>query len=270
VRFLWTTRDISPQSKVSSDYVHGYPREEQHRLAEQTAVLAPNLFRGWDLCGCRSLLELGCGVGAELAHLRGLWPGLAPTGIDLSDGHLCAAREWLAERKGGVDIGLVRGNACALPFADGTFDAAITIWMLEHVADPRRLLGEALRVLSPHGRLVCTEVDNDTSAFAPEVPAIRDWWARFNRCQRRAGGDPWVGRRLAGLARSLGARDIATATLPIVSSQGATPIGDCTARALRTAQPLRVAPYGKRSGAGEKPGITTLLSSSGRHGCHPG
>jgi ubiquinone/menaquinone biosynthesis C-methylase UbiE len=204
---------------VSSDYIHGYSRAEQHRLAEQTAVLAPNLFRGWDLAGCHSLLELGCGVGAELAHIRGLWPGIALTGIDLSEGHLGAARALFAERAVCADIGLVRGDAYALPFADGTFDAAITVWMLEHVANPRRVLGEALRVLSPHGRLICTEVDNDSFGFAPEVPAIRDWWDRFNRCQRQAGGDPWVGRRLADIARSLGARDIATETLPIVSSQ---------------------------------------------------
>lgn len=204
---------------MSRDYIHGYSREEQHRLVEQTAVLAPNLFRGWDLSGCRRLLELGCGVGAELAHIRGLWPGVALTGIDLSAGHLGAAREGLAGRKGCEDIGLVQGDACALPFADGIFDATVTIWMLEHAADPRRVMAEALRVLSPNGRLICTEVDNDTFAFAPEVPAIRAWWQRFNRCQRRAGGDPWIGRRLADLARSLDARDISTETLPIVSSQ---------------------------------------------------
>jgi ubiquinone/menaquinone biosynthesis C-methylase UbiE len=204
---------------VSSGYIHGYSRNEQHRLAEQTDVLAPNVFRNWDLAGCRSLLELGCGVGAELAHIRSLWPGVSLTGIDRSEGHLGAARENLSARKACEDIALVRGDARMLPFADGSFDAAVTVWMLEHVADPRRILAEALRVLTPGGRLICTEVDNDTFAFTPEVPAIRDWWERFNRCQRLAGGDPWVGRRLAEIARSLGARDIATETLPIVSSQ---------------------------------------------------
>jgi SAM-dependent methyltransferase len=38
-----------------------------------------------------------------------------------------------------------------LPFADGAFDLAIGVSVLEHVADPARCVAEVYRVLAPHG-----------------------------------------------------------------------------------------------------------------------
>jgi SAM-dependent methyltransferase len=46
------------------------------------------------------------------------------------------------------------GDAQALPFADGSFDAALAAWMLYHVPDLDRALAELARVLRPGGRLV--------------------------------------------------------------------------------------------------------------------
>lgn len=40
-----------------------------------------------------------------------------------------------------------------LPFADGSFDAAINIVVLEHIAYPAKAIGEFRRVLKPGGRL---------------------------------------------------------------------------------------------------------------------
>lgn len=203
---------------ASDDYIHGYSRREQQRLIAQAQVLAPNVFAGLDLGATRRLLELGCGVGAELAQIRDRWAGIELTGIDRSQGHLEAAREHLRAEIESGQARLVRADATALPFPAGTFDAVITVWMLEHVAKPQRVLAEALRVLGEDGWLISIEVDNASFAFEPDVPAITDWWARFNRYQREAGGDPFVGRRLHGLARELGCRDIRTETLPIIAS----------------------------------------------------
>jgi hypothetical protein len=62
-------------------------------------------------------------------------------------------------------------------------------------------------------------VDNATFGFEPEPAAIRQWWDRFNRYQGAAGGDPFVGRRLAGIAAQLGCRDIVAYSVPIISSR---------------------------------------------------
>lgn len=49
----------------------------------------------------------------------------------------------------------VRGVAERLPFADGVFDAVISIAVLEHVRDPFAAAAEMCRVLKPGGELIC-------------------------------------------------------------------------------------------------------------------
>jgi SAM-dependent methyltransferase len=49
----------------------------------------------------------------------------------------------------------VIGVGEALPFKDGTFDAVVSIAVLEHVRDPFRCASEIVRVLKPGGDLFC-------------------------------------------------------------------------------------------------------------------
>jgi SAM-dependent methyltransferase len=57
-----------------------------------------------------------------------------------------------ATRVRGVEA--VLGDVQSLPFDDGAFDAALAAWMLYHVPDRDRALGELARVLRPGGRLI--------------------------------------------------------------------------------------------------------------------
>lgn len=57
----------------------------------------------------------------------------------------------------GVEKGTdIQANAAQLPLVDGAFDAVICAELLEHVPDPRPVLGEAWRVLKPGGKLLIT------------------------------------------------------------------------------------------------------------------
>lgn len=199
-------------------YIHGFSSVEQHRLVVQARILSAELFRGLDLSGAHNLLELGCGVGAELAILAQRWPGLALTGVDLSASQLVAARGLLADIPETRPIALVQADARRLPFASASFDRVISIWLLEHVADPLGILREALRVTRPQGELICTEVDNTTFELNPPVPAIEDWWQCFNRYQQAAGGDPYIGAKLGRLAQALGGEGIITQRLAVIDS----------------------------------------------------
>jgi len=49
----------------------------------------------------------------------------------------------------------VRGVGEALPFVDGSFDAVLSLAVLEHVKDPFRCAREIARVLKPGGELMC-------------------------------------------------------------------------------------------------------------------
>lgn len=55
------------------------------------------------------------------------------------------------------DLPFVVGDATALPFADGTFDAVTISFGLRNVADTAAGLAEMLRVTKPGGRLVVCE-----------------------------------------------------------------------------------------------------------------
>jgi SAM-dependent methyltransferase len=61
-------------------------------------------------------------------------------------------------------IGVLRGDACRLPFPDETFDVVITSEVLEHIQDDVAAIGEMVRVLKPGGRFAAT-----VPAWLPEV-----------------------------------------------------------------------------------------------------
>ncbi|MGH2932905.1 MAG: class I SAM-dependent methyltransferase [Gaiellaceae bacterium] len=93
----------------------------------------------------RRYLEVGCGPG-ELAERVGSELGAEVVAVDTS------ARMVELARARGVDARV--GDVQDLPFADASFDCAGAAWMLYHVPDVPRALGELARVLRPGGRLV--------------------------------------------------------------------------------------------------------------------
>lgn len=101
--------------------------------------------------GGQKVLELFSGT-ATLS-LMAAGRGADATALDVTVGMLKAARE--KARSQDQRIGLVRGDAAELPFAQGSFDRVMASMGL-HEARPgalRGILSEAGRVLKPGGRL---------------------------------------------------------------------------------------------------------------------
>lgn len=96
------------------------------------------------LADCQSILDVGCGTADLLAKLR---PRKRVLGIDMTPAMLAA----------GPGRGYVAASAAEhLPFADASFDGAVSINLLEHVPEPSRVLKELARVLCNGGRVVLT------------------------------------------------------------------------------------------------------------------
>jgi SAM-dependent methyltransferase len=95
----------------------------------------------------RRVLEVGCGWG-EFAARMGEELGVEVVAVDLSPRMVELARERGVEARA--------GDVQELPFADAAFDCAVANWMLYHVPDIERGLGELARVLRPGGRLVAS------------------------------------------------------------------------------------------------------------------
>ena len=200
---------------MSSGYIHTFSAEEQARLVAQAAFLEPYIFPTIDFSGCARVLEVGCGVGAELQILRHRFPQAHLTGLDFSEVQLGKARELLqAEFATGV-VELCHGSAYELPFADGSFDGVCLIWVLEHLSEPGRALREARRVLRSGGVLSVTEVFNAGLRVEPASPAMTEYWTAFNTLQRQLGGAPDVGAELGALAAEAGFGEVLFRTLPV-------------------------------------------------------
>ena len=81
--------------------------------------------------------------------------GTAVSTVELSaSGATCIAADFsLGMLKAGADrdVPKVAADALALPFADGSFDAATISFGLRNVLDPKKALAEMLRVTAPGG-----------------------------------------------------------------------------------------------------------------------
>jgi demethylmenaquinone methyltransferase/2-methoxy-6-polyprenyl-1,4-benzoquinol methylase len=92
---------------------------------------------------------------------------------------------------GAAPVEWVRADAMALPFADGTFDAATVAFGVRNLPDVEGGLHELARVVRPGGRVVCLEI---TQPAAPPLSWFYDLW--FDRLI------PVVGRVLDDTAYS--------------------------------------------------------------------
>jgi len=127
-----------------------------------------------------SVLDVGCGIGGTLAHATGRWPDLDATGLNLDPAQLAVAR---SENPG---VRFVEGDACALPFADASFDRVLSIEAAFHFADRRRFLAEAARVLKPGGRIALSDI-----IPGPGLSELSGPLAFALECVIDAGLGPW-------------------------------------------------------------------------------
>jgi demethylmenaquinone methyltransferase/2-methoxy-6-polyprenyl-1,4-benzoquinol methylase len=110
------------------------------------------------------VLDAACGTG-DLA-LADLKAGAAKvTGLDFSSAMLARARRKTGARTDALEW--VEGDMLALPFADGTFDAATVGFGVRNVADLELGLRELRRVLRPGGRLAILEITQPRGALRP-------------------------------------------------------------------------------------------------------
>ena len=76
--------------------------------------------------------------------------GWTVAGVDISEAQLDVARRSLANSP----TELIKADAAALPFADQSFDAVVSLFTHTDFDDPARVFAEVHRVLRPDGRFV--------------------------------------------------------------------------------------------------------------------
>jgi demethylmenaquinone methyltransferase / 2-methoxy-6-polyprenyl-1,4-benzoquinol methylase len=128
-------------------------------------AMTAGLHRRWRRITARAIVKPGyrvldacCGTGdlALAAHRE----GGRVTGLDFSDGMLERARRKSSE------VEWVPGDLLALPFDDGSFDAATVGFGVRNVEDLGQALRELRRVLRPGGRVGILEVVRPKGALS--------------------------------------------------------------------------------------------------------
>jgi len=168
--------------------IWGIPESEAHVLPDDLAGL--------------DAIELGCGTGYVSAWLARR--GARPVGVDVSTEQLATARR--LQGLDGLSFPLHEVSAEHLPFADESFDYAISEYGACLWADPLLWVPEAARVLRPGGRLtfltngtiVMLCMPDDADAL-PDEHLVRDYfgmhrfeWADSPEVEFHLGYGDWI------------------------------------------------------------------------------
>ncbi|HEX6343907.1 methyltransferase domain-containing protein [Umezawaea sp.] len=165
------------------------------------AALAPT--------GAHTVLDIGCGPGTDLPALAAL--AGTTVGVDHDPTMVAEARRRTAALP---DVRVLTADAHALPLPDHSVDRARADRVLQHVADPLRVLTEVRRVLRAGGLAAFAEPDWETLVVDPGDLDTGRTLARYLRTDvvRNA----VVGRQLPRLAEEAGLEvRSATATAPV-------------------------------------------------------
>jgi SAM-dependent methyltransferase len=188
-------------------YVHGYSARESERLADQAQTLTDLLHHDTQYPAGSRVLEAGCGIGAQTVILAQNSPGALITSVDISGDSLRLAEERV-RKEGITNVSFRQGDIFQLPFGKESFDHIFVCFVLEHLADPGRALGQLRPLLKEGGTLTVIEGDHGSTFFHPEnVDACRaiDCLVEL---QQRGGGNALIGRQLYPLVTGAGFSDV--------------------------------------------------------------
>lgn len=147
------------------------------RAWRRAVVLAAGLPAGG------RLLDLASGTGDIALEALRLVAGVRVTAADFSLQMMRVGRK----RPGGERIDWCAADALSLPFADASFDAVTSGYLLRNVADRAGVFREQARVVRPGGRVVC--LDTSPPPDSPLQPLVRLYLRRII---------PLLGRLIAG------------------------------------------------------------------------
>jgi ubiquinone/menaquinone biosynthesis C-methylase UbiE len=142
-----------------AEIAHGYDRIPAERFMPQkfhrhcVALMAPHLLHG------AAVADLGCGQGTLLQVLNELSLGLRLSACDISPVLVENTRKRVPQ----ADIRVA--DVEALPFSNASFDAAFVTEVMEHLAEPTKVLREIRRVLKPDGWLLTSLPNRDWFHF---------------------------------------------------------------------------------------------------------
>jgi SAM-dependent methyltransferase len=194
-------------------YIHGTERSEQQRLEVLNRLTNAAFVQFLDVHANMRVLEVGSGLGLLAVDVAGSASNVRVIGVEQS-------REQIAAASRDSAVSYTQGDAHRLQFEDDSFDLVYTRYLLEHVADPERVVAEMRRVARPRCRVAACENDISLLRMDPACPAFTRVWNTFQHYQQHLGGDSNIGRRLYRLFRHAGLVSIELSVQPEIHWHG--------------------------------------------------
>jgi SAM-dependent methyltransferase len=192
---------------MSGAYVHGYNPRENERLQDQAGALTDLLHHDTHYPSGSTVLEAGCGVGAQTITLASRSPEARFTSVDISADSVAQAMRRIGEA-GLANVDFLQADIFALPFAPESFDHVFVCFVLEHLSRSVEALRRLQGVLRPGGSITVIEGDHGSAYFHPDSAAAHDAIRCQIELQRAAGGNSLIGRELYPLMTEAGFRAV--------------------------------------------------------------
>jgi ubiquinone/menaquinone biosynthesis C-methylase UbiE len=209
-------------------------RDYAEKLKLFNAFAAPELKRciaALRLHAGAAVLDAGCGTGDALAWLHAaVQPGGTVLGIDLSNAHVEAARQFIVP-----GISICQGDLAAPPVEASCLDLIWSSNAINHVSEPKQVLKRWKQLLRPGGRVALGQ-----SSLLPDMyfawdtrlerltnEAVRQYYRqRYNQTETSLGAI----RGLVGLMRRAGFVQVTAMTTVI---ERVSPLDTATERYLQ-------------------------------------
>jgi len=161
------------------------------------------------------VLDAGCGTGAVTRILAEVVDPGPTVGLDFSPVRLETAR-CLAAEEGRRNVRFVAGNLLAPGLKPGWFDVAFSRFCFQYLPGERGQTAlRAMRdLVRPGGRVVVADLDNVCLYRVPHDEEREEALARFLGRVGEIGFDNYIGRKLYGMFREAGLREIRVDLFP--------------------------------------------------------